>query len=245
MLQFPVIYDGSEGLMMSVHILKTCLALLVAGVVQLGSADFCAAGPVVGPVALTAAEEHLAAQIGFDQCVLLIVKEETWSSLHRLSGYDENGYQIVVNGFVAAVPHGQAYDTLSLLRKKFESRKYKYMVFLIEESQSTKIDKLGVLKGTDPYDIIRTMNTNGENDEVTSEEIIAKMKEWERQFPFSITGAENSWVEIEFIRLPTNLSAFAEEVYAFSPATVEDGAGTVAELIKEIRATHRLTLVWN
>ncbi len=38
---------------------------------------------------------------------------------------------------------------------------------------------------------------------------------------------------------------FAEEVYEFSPDTVDQGAGSIEGLMKEIRKTNRLSLLWD
>ena len=89
------------------------------------------------------------------------------------------------------------------------------------------------------------MHTNGDDDDVRHEEVIAKLKGWEKRLTFEIIGAENDWVEIEFRIMPRDVRAFAEEVQDFSPDTVEEGAGSIAGLVKEINTTKRLMLKWD
>jgi hypothetical protein len=193
-------------------------------------------------VALSPSEEQLAVQIGFEKDVLLLVKEATRNPLHRLSGYDEDEYQVMANGFVATVIRSQSDQVLWSLRERLKSRKY--MVFLIESINALKTDKLAVIKGTDPYDILTIMHTNGDDDDVSHEDVVNKLKQWAKRCPFEIVGAGNDWVEIEFRIMPRDLKAFVEEVYEFSPDAVGEGAGNFTRLIKEIDTTKRLMLWW-
>lgn len=191
---------------------------------------------------LTPHEELIASQIGFEKDVLVTAREATQSQIHRLSGYDEDGYQIMVDGIVVTVPQQKTEDVLKGLRAKLKQKKC--MAFVVEFNDSIKSDKIGVIRGADPYDILRVMHTNGEEEDISHEDIIEMLKGWETGASFEIIGAENYWVELEFKTLPRSLETFAEEVYDFCPNTVDEGAGTVSALIKELRDTKRLFLWW-
>ncbi len=192
--------------------------------------------------ALTSHEERLADQVGMDKDVLLVVREEARNDLHHLIGYDEKGYQIMAAGVVVSVSQGRTETVLRSLREKLRRRQY--MAFLIETNNAIKRDKIGIIRGTDQYDILRIMHTNGEMDDVSHEEVVERLKVWEKKYPFEIIGAENDWVEIEFQAVPPDLKAFVQEVYDFSPDTIDEGAGSVAELIKRVASTRRLHLIW-
>jgi hypothetical protein len=215
---------------------RALYAVLIPGVMLL----MAAAGPQNG---LSHSELNLAAQIGFEADVLLLVKEEARSPLHRLSGYDGDGYQIMANGIVISVPWSRSDQVLWSLREKLKLRNC--MAFQIEINSSLKVDRIGIIKGNDQYEILRIMHTNGDDDDVSHEAVIAKLKQWEKRIRFEIVGAENDWLEIEFRTMPRDLKAFAEDVYEFSPETVDEGTGSLAELVKDISATKRLVLWWN
>ena len=215
---------------------RALYAVLIPGVMLL----MAAAVPQNG---LSRSELNLATQIGFEADVLLLVKEEAKSHLHRMSGYDGDGYQIMANGIVISVPWSRSDQVLWSLREKLKRRNY--MAFQIEINNSLKVDRIGIIKGTDQYEILRIMHTNGDDDDVSHEDVIAKLKQWEKRIRFEIVGAENDWVEIEFRTMPQDLKAFAEDVYEFSPETVDEGTGSLAELVKDISATKRLVLWWN
>jgi hypothetical protein len=212
-----------------------CMVLVFTAVLLLAAAE-----PLCS---LSASEERIANQIGFEKDIVLLVKGEARSPVHRLSGYDEDGYQIMANGLTVAVPRGRSEQVLWSLRDKLKP--LKYMAFIIEINNTLKIDKIGIIKGTDQYEILRVMHTNGDEDDVSHEEIIEKLKGWGKRCTFDIVGAENDWVEIEFRILPRDLKVFADEVYDFSPDTVDEGAGSASALIKEINATKRLMVWWN
>lgn len=192
---------------------------------------------------LTASDEALAVQIGFEPAVLRTVKELAPVPIHRLTGYDPNGYQIIVNGIAFSVPEQNAERVLSSLRQRLLPRTY--MVFSVAVNEVIKTEEIGILKGTDQYDILRTMQTNGEERGIATDDIIERLKGWEKRHPFEIIGAENGWVEIEFKTVPRDLEAFAEEVSDFCPDAVEDDTAGIEELIKGIRISKRLFLSWD
>lgn len=196
-----------------------------------------------GTAALSPYAEEVARVIKFDRQVLLIIKEETQEHIHRLTGYDENGYQIIVDGVCVAVPEDKTESVLASLRRKLLPMRY--MPFVVEMNAGLKTDRIGVLKGTDQYDILRIMHTNGDDFDITNQDVIERLNEWEKNSPFEIIGADNDWVEIEFVTLPKDLKSFVQEVNDFCPDAVEQGPGSMEGLAKEITRTKRLFLWWD
>lgn len=195
------------------------------------------------PIVLSPHAEEVARQIGFDKQVLIIVKEETQEHIQRLTGYDENAYQITVNGISADVPGDRSGQILAKLKTRLKP--LHYMAFVVAMNEGLQQETIGVIKGADQYDILRIMQTNGEEYEILNEDVVARLKDWEKAFSFDIVGADNDWVEIKFRTLPKDLSAFAEEVYEFCPDAVDQGPGNVNGLVKEMQATRRLFLWWD
>ncbi len=199
--------------------------------------------PTGTPMTLSPYAEELARIINFDRQVLLIVKEESHERIQRLVGYDEDGYQIIAPGIAVSVPEDKSESTLAALRHKLTP--LKYMAFVVEMNAGFKIDKIGVLKGTDQFEILRIMHTDGDEYDISNQDVIERLKEWEKISSFEIIGADYDWVEIEFKRLPKDLKAFGEEVYDFSPDAVDEGPGTVEGLIGDLKKTNRLFLLWD
>jgi hypothetical protein len=216
-----------DKLLLLVFLIAT--ALLIAG----GAA----------PVTLSPYAEALVKIIKFDRQVLIMAKEESGASINRLIGYDEKNYQIIADGISVPVPEDRTDMILDSLRKKLIP--LKYMAFVVEMNAGIKTDRIGILKGTDQYEILRIMHTDGDDYDISNEDVIERLKEWEKSSPFDILGADNDWVEIEFRTLPNDLKAFVEEVYDFCPDAVDQGPGSVDDLIKEIQQTKRLFLWWD
>lgn len=186
--------------------------------------------------------EEIARIIKFDRQVLLLVKEATHERIQRLVGYDDEGYQIVAPGIAVTVPEEKSAALLAELRGKL--RPLEYLAFIVEMNGLLRTDKIGVIKGSDPYEVIRIVRTHGGEYDITTDDIIERLKEWEKTAAFELIGADNDWIELEFSTLPADLKAFGEEVYEFSPDAVDEGPGSVEALIRELRKTRRLFLLW-
>jgi hypothetical protein len=198
---------------------------------------------VAAPIVLSLSEEELAHTVKFDRKVLLIAKGEQQHHIGRLIGFNEEGYQIIAPGVVVSVPEDKSNHILASLRQRLYP--LKYMAFVVEMNEGLRIDKIGIIKGTDPYDILRIMQTNGNDFDISNEDVIDRLKEWETHFAFDIIGSGNDWVEIEFKTLPKDLDDFAGEVYDFCPDAVDQGPGSTFELAKEIHKTKKLFLWWD
>jgi hypothetical protein len=194
-------------------------------------------------VTLSPNAEELAKIIKFDRRILIIVKEETQDRIGRLVGFDSEGYQINAPGIVVSVPEDKTDHVLASLRRKLHP--LNYMPFVVEMNDGLKIDRIGILKGYDQYEILRIMNTAGDDYDISNQDIIDRLKDWEKISSFDIIGADSEWVEVEFKAMPKDLNAFVEEVYDFCPDSVDQGQGSIAELAKEILKTKRLFLWWD
>ncbi len=195
------------------------------------------------PVVLSPHAEEVARQIGFDRQVLIIVKEETLERIQRLTGYDENDDPVMVNGISADVPEDLSAQILMKVRARLKT--LRYMAFVVSMNDGFKRETIGVIKGADQYEILRIMRTNGGQYDILNEDVVGRLKDWEKSFSFEIVGADNDWVEIEFKTLPKDLAAFADEVYDFCPDAVDQGPGSVSGLVKDIQTTRRLFLWWD
>lgn len=200
-------------------------------------------GPTYTPAILSPYAEELARTIKFDRDAVIIVKEETHDRIYRLIGYDENGYQIIASGIAVSAPEDKVDRILASLRRRLLP--LKYMAFVVEMNAGLKIDRIGILKGTDQYEIIRVMHSNGKDYDISNQDVIDRLKEWEKIASFDIIGADSDWVELEFKTLPRDLNTFADEVYDFCPDAVDQGPGSVEGLIKDIKRTKRLFLWWD
>jgi len=193
-------------------------------------------------ITLSPRAEELAKSIKFDRQVLIIVKQITQERITRLVGYDEDNYQIVAPGIAVSVPEENTDKVLVDLHAKLLP--LHYMPFIVEKNPGLKLNKIGVIKGMDQYEILRIMHTDGDEYDISNQDVIERLKEWQKISSFDIIGADSDWVEIQFKTLPRDLQSFAHEVYEFSPDAVTRGPHDIDIVIESIKKTKRLILLW-
>ncbi|WP_410795624.1 DUF4253 domain-containing protein [Parabacteroides sp. FAFU027] len=71
------------------------------------------------------------------------------------------------------------------------------------------------------------------------------MSEWKAKYGLIIIGCSGDWLQIEFDKLPTDLDAFAKEVYEFCPDSVDQGVGTIDKLKQTIKEMKGVWLWWD
>jgi len=197
-----------------------------------------------GEQALTEKETALVTDLGFNPELMKALKQETKSELMQLPEIDAETGDVLeghFNGIHSGIAEKKANTVVKKLKEKFRTAGYLMFVFTGEDDAQS----IAVLKGEKELDILRYRKTDGCNYDLENEDILAKVAEWDRQYGLVILGCGRDWLELEFKKLPDDLNAFAEEVYAFCPDSVDQGVGEV-ELLKEaIEETCGVWLWWD
>lgn len=184
-------------------------------------------------------ERQVAIQdLAFTEEVLQKIETAAGAPLERLTNWEDE-----LTGVEAAVNKGTVEELVASLGAELQPSGY--LVFQSDHGFDRAPDRIGVVKGTDQYDILRAVQTDGANYDIMNEDVTAKLKEWEARYPFRITGAGGDWVEARFDTVPPDMDAFAAEVYEFCPDVVAQGSGDVASLAREMRQTRTLCLWWD
>ncbi|WP_058300914.1 DUF4253 domain-containing protein [Gorillibacterium timonense] len=102
-----------------------------------------------------------------------------------------------------------------------------------------------VAKGETPFDSLRLAQTDAANYDLSTEDIITKLKELDRRYGIRLYAVQTDSVGFELLRQPTNLQAFAEELYAFCPDLVDQGVGSIEHLIDYLKDHRDLHLWWD
>jgi hypothetical protein len=101
---------------------------------------------------------------------------------------------------------------------------------------------LAVIKGSEPWDILRYRQTDGCNYGLDTEAIINKLRDWEVT---EVLGVGRDWVEFDFGRFADDEMALATELYEFCPDIIEQGLGSVEELADCLDVSTQITLWWD
>jgi Domain of unknown function (DUF4253) len=91
----------------------------------------------------------------------------------------------------------------------------------------------------DPFGAIRAAGTDGVNYDLLTEDIVARLKQWQSLCEFRVIAAQRDAVEIEFVTLPKDMNAFARELYDFCPDLVEQGTEGVAGTLELMKTAGR------
>jgi len=184
--------------------------------------------------------DYLAAvrKLGFSQEVLRRIAKAADAPLEPITNFDGE-----LTGVQAAAPTGKVGELVASLGAELQPKGY--LVFQSDQGVGDRPDRIGVVKGTDQYDILRAVATDGANYNVSNGDVIAKLKEWDARYQLHITGAGGDWVEARFGKPPSDMDAFAAEVNQFCPDVVSQGTGTVADLAADMRKTGKLYLWWD
>lgn len=193
--------------------------------------------------------DEMAKELGFTQKLLDIIKLVASNSLQPLKISDlYNEDQITIVGISFITFEEKAEELVVELQSKI--KQLGYLAFINERNfiQGSKSKcRIGILKGTDQFELLKILQTNGDNYDISNDDVISKLKQWNNYYPFSIVGAGFDWIEANFTVLPSNqdLKSLVQEMYEFCPDTVEQGTGSIEELIEEIKETKKLFLWWD
>lgn len=89
----------------------------------------------------------------------------------------------------------------------------------------------------DKYAELREKQTNGANCDVSTGDIIDRLRKWDEKCDFTIGGVGFDRVELTITRLPDDLDTFVREIYKICPDTVDQGFGCVGDEIEMYEET--------
>lgn len=216
--------------------------LSIAGAVGLTACD---GGGELEPreVTLSAEERSLAERTSLDEAAILVIKSFGRGNVERLRGYDDLGDAAELDGVTIGVPEDRTEAVIERLSLELGPRGYR--AYVHERNYGFEPDRIAVLTDPDPWTYVAMMGTNGINHDVMHEDVVRKLRDWDRRYGIEIVGASFDWVEVRFRRLPRDLEAFAREVYEFCPDSVEQGVGSLGALEREIEGRRGVFLWWD
>lgn len=152
---------------------------------------------------------------------------------------------IYLNGLVLSEINSKSYNLVFSLKEKLKSKGYSIFVLENHFGLSNDLDKIGVLKTTDQFQILKQIETDGINYEITNDSLISIMKEFDKKYSIDLIGASGDWCEFAIQREPDDWMQLAREVYKVCPDVVEQGTGTIQVLADEMKKTKHLYFWWD
>ena len=169
--------------------------------------------------------------------------------LERLTGDDAHARRAELPGVMSLVPVRQSESVLLRLRREAPADHFVFLCGLDIQAGSRGLfgmaKRVAIVRGMGPFEVLAAMRTNGANYDISTELVIAKLREWDSRYGLDIQDIDADSVAFGFHRKPGNLVQFAREVYELCPDTVEQGPGTLEELAIEIDRANAVRLWWD
>jgi hypothetical protein len=114
----------------------------------------------------------------------------------------------------------------------------------LEDPKATGAE-IVVAPGKDQFDILRLAATDGVNYDLDTEQIIARLRQWDAAFGIDIWYAETDTVRMKLRALPPDPKGFAKALYGFCPDIVDQGVGDMDALERQIAEDRAIYLWWD
>lgn len=161
------------------------------------------------------------------------------SELEQLCGTKPHPMDGVDGGHTFHVQSGQPFD-LDKVHSDF--LKHGCHVFSLE---STFDNWIGVLPTADKYQVLLAMQTNGQNYDLSPQDIVVWLRKLEEDQPFILTGARFDFLSGRFTTRVARPAALAKRMYEFCPDIVDQGCGDVQTLAAELRKSQTFFFWWD
>lgn len=144
------------------------------------------------------------------------------------------------------VPESEAKNILTNVRKKISKG---FVAFIGTTRSLEKPAAVGVEivvgLGSGPLDILDIAQTDAVNYDMVTSNLKEKLGIWHAAYGIDIWQAETDTIQLQFVKLPSNIESFAKEVYDFCPDIVDQGVETLPALEAAIREQEGLYLWWD
>lgn len=182
-------------------------------------------------------------KLGFHEEILLRIKEVAGTELQLLQNYHE-----VTIGLSFMCKQEEAQQLVEQLQARFQQSGY--FIFINETDVGWRNHSvIGIVQTESQFELLKILDTNGDNYDISNADVIMKLAEWHQRIPFKIIGADFDWIEITFEKLPAGaeLVALAKEITIFCPDAVEfeEDEVSIEETVKHMEETKKIFLWWD
>lgn len=204
---------------------------------------------------LTEHENLLCDSMHFDKGVLLEFRKlspATVEAFHySLSGEvdslgNENEHAaIYMPGFVFEETE---MNTEKILEELHDPLKVKgYYLFVLERNYgiANQKDMMAILKTTDQFEVLKHIETNGINYDIDNDSVVSIMRDFDKKYQLDLIGANGEWCEFIIKGENVDWKKLAEEAYRVCPDIVDQGVGSLEDLVTSMQQTKRLYFWWD
>lgn len=101
-------------------------------------------------------------------------------------------------------------------------------------------------KEKDLFEPLRKAGTNGDNYDISTEDIIKRLKKWQKMCSFGVTNVTYNTMTLKFNALPKDIKMFIHEAYELCPDLVQfDEETDLPVYEKQLPKTKKLSFWWD
>ncbi len=152
---------------------------------------------------------------------------------------------IYLKGLVFGEENSKSFDLVFKLKDQLKQKGYSIFVLENNFNLDNELDRIGVLKTTDKYTVLKQINTDGINYNITNDSLLKIIKQFDDKYSLELIGASGDWCEFIIHKEPNDWLIFAKEVYQVCPDVIDQGAGNLEALAEEMKNSKRLYLWWD
>jgi hypothetical protein len=203
---------------------------------------------------LTAHEKHLCDSMKIDPSVLLELKKHTSEpveafhySLSKMYNADQSVTEIDpirLPGFVFREDQANTSKIITELQSILMEKGY-YLFIMEQNFGLGQKDAMAILKTTDQYEVLRAIKTDGINYGITTDSLIAIVKNLDKKYALSLVSAGGDFCEFRIGKDPADWMDLAREAYAVCPDIVDQGTESVEALADELKKRKSLYFWWD
>ena len=128
---------------------------------------------------------------------------------------------------------------------KDELKSQNLIIYKSVENYGNEDDVVTIIKSENKFEPLYFEGTNAVNYDINTPQIVEKLKLWDSKYGVEIYGASFDLVSGEFKNQPNDIKKFASEMYEFCPDIVDQGVGSLDELINTLKESKQFFLWWD
>jgi hypothetical protein len=187
---------------------------------------------------ITDTEASLGKEAGLKEEDLLFIKDVTKSEIDKISTPGDT-----IKGIKVSVPYDKTGNARKELRAVFKPKGYQVFIagFFNDPGRNNII---GIIRSGDQFDIVRVQKTKPSRKKYSTEDIVNRLIDWNKDFKFEITRAGEFWIDANFITKPADMNKFARELTKFCPEILNDGTGKIEDVINGMISSNSFSMIF-
>ncbi len=102
-----------------------------------------------------------------------------------------------------------------------------------------------ILPNSDPFEIIKRIGTHGINYDRYNTDILEKLRKWHEDVQFDIVVIDQARIHAYMKNRAYDMKGFANEVYDFCPDVIDQGYGSMEEMVQDYKLNKYFWLWWD